>query len=172
MAEEQPQPAEPLPPEERSTQRTTTGERVGDDQFIVRLFTVADYAVVPPDGKLYISGGGISAFNVREAGGALTPFHVVARVKVPWNLSSESHRMELRVLDGDRRPIAPLPDPAHSGDLETGRPPGARPEDELCIQLVVGLAGLPVPNQSSMYFHLLVNGQTLAVLPVKLRRIG
>ena len=139
---------------------------IGDDRLEVRVFTLADWAAVPPDGKLYLGGGGISAVHVDPLPGSLPPLHLAVRVRVPWQLPSEQLAFAVRLLDGDRRPLGP--DPLVEGAGETGRPPGARPGDEMAIQFVLNLVGLPVEAEGTVYFHLAIADQPLAVLPLKI----
>ncbi|MBI3974494.1 MAG: hypothetical protein HY332_24715 [Chloroflexi bacterium] len=135
------------------------------EQFEVRIFTVADHAAIPPDGKLYINGGGIVSVMAQPPG-QLPPLCLAVRIRVPWHRSSEPHQVSVRLLDADRRPV--VHDPISSFTAETGRPPGARPGDELFIQFVVQLVGIPAPPQpATLYFHLAIADHVLSVLPLK-----
>ncbi len=138
------------------------------DSLEVRLFVLADWAAIPPDGKIYLGGGGISSVLVDPLPGALPSLYLVTRVRIPWHLTSERLPFSVRLLDGDRRPLGR--DPLVEGTGETGRPPGARPGDELTIQFVVALLGLPIEAEGTVYFHLFVAGEALGVLPLKIVR--
>lgn len=140
---------------------------IPESRFEVRIFTVADHAAIPPDGKLYLNGGGLISVIVQQFPGVLPPISVAGRVRVPWHLASEPHRITLRLLDADRRPL--VNDPLFEFNAETGHPPGARPDDELFIQFAVGCVGLAsLPQPATVFFHLQVDGTLLSVLPLKI----
>lgn len=142
--------------------------QAANDRLEVRIFTLADHVAVPPDGKLYISGGGVDQMFLTEIPGALGPLSLAIRLRVPWHMTSERIAVRLRALDADRSPAGP--DPLMHADIEVGRPPGARPGDEIGIALAVPLTGFPVQQEGSILFHLIVNEETLSVLPLKVQR--
>lgn len=137
------------------------------DQPTVRMFVIADHAITAPDGKLYLNGAGIDQVIVTQPEPRLpTPLYVAVRIRVPWSMTSESLRLRIRALDGDRRPIGL--DPLVDGQMEVGRAPGARPGDELTFNLAVQISGLAVPPAGPIHFHLELADRLLAVLPLKL----
>ena len=140
----------------------------GGDRLEVRIFTLADYVATPPDGKLYISGGGVDQMMMQEIPGNLGPLALAVRIRVPWHMTSDTVSVQVRALNSDREPIDR--DPIMGADVEVGRPPGARPGDEIAIGFVVSLLGFPVREEGSIHFHLIANGETLATLPLKVRR--
>jgi hypothetical protein len=129
---------------------------------------LADHAAAPPDGKLYINGGGVTTVNLRDQDQPLPTLYLVGRVAVPYLLANEPHRYVVRLLDGDRRPV--LNDPLFVLTGEVGRPAGTRPEDDLCFQFAVGLHGLPPLAAGVVFFHLAVDDQPLAALPLRITR--
>jgi hypothetical protein len=141
---------------------------IGEDGLEVRMFVLADWAAIPPDGKLYIGGAGISSVKLELLPGVLPPLHLVVRIRVPWQLTSEPLPFSVRLLDADRQPLGL--DPLAAGTAETGRPPGARPGDELAIQFVLPLGGLPASTPGIAYFHLIVADEALGILPLKIER--
>jgi hypothetical protein len=137
------------------------------EQPTVRMFVIADHATTAPDGKLYLNGAGIDQVIVPHTDPRLpTPLYVAVRIRVPWSMTSESLRLRIRALDGDRRPIGL--DPLVDGQMEVGRAPGARPGDELTFNLAVQISGLAVPTAGPVHFHLELADRLLAVLPLKL----
>ena len=58
-------------------------EVIGEDRLEIRMFVLADWATIPPDGKLYVGGAGISSVRIEPLPGALPPLHLVVRVRVP-----------------------------------------------------------------------------------------
>jgi len=84
-------------------------------------------------------------------------------------MTSEEIRIGLRVLDADRVPL--VQDPLLEIPAEVGRPPGLRAGDELGINLAIAVGGLPVKQEGTIYFHLVVSGETLGILPLRVRRL-
>jgi hypothetical protein len=58
----------------------------------------ADSAVVPPDGKLYVLGGGFSALSMAQLPGRVA-FAVVAGFRFGAADVGQAHQVELRLLD-------------------------------------------------------------------------
>src|SRR5437762_170307 len=112
------------------------------DEPEVRIFTLADWAKVPPDNKLYMGGGGLTQVFLESIPGRLPLIYLVVRVRIPWRLTTEEVVFEIRALDADRHSLGP--DPLIQATGETGRPPGARPGDEFCFQFVLPLGGFPI----------------------------
>ena len=118
----------------------------------VRMFVIADHAVMAPDGKMYLNGAGIDQVVLPSTPGHLpAPLYIAVRI---------------RALDADRRPFGP--DPIVDGQMEVGRAPGARPGDEMAVNLAVPIAGLPIPRPGTMHFHLELAERILGVLPLKI----
>ena len=168
MAEGRPhEPADERRDDPRQLPAAPTRPLSGGD-FVVRAFLLADHAAAPPDGKLYINGGGVTTVNLRDHGQPLPTLYLVGRVGVPYLLANEPHQYVVRLLDGDRRPV--LDDPLFVLTGEVGRPAGTRPEDDLCYQFVVGLHGLPALAAGVVFFHLAVDDRPLAALPLRITR--
>jgi len=139
-----------------------------NDQLQVRIFTLADYAVIPPDNKIYISGGAVDQMHLQQIPGALGSLTLAVRVRIPWQMTTQQISFRVLVLDADRQAL--VPDPLIQGEFEVGRPAGSRPGDELAIQFVVPLTGFPVQQEGTIYFHLIIEDQTLSILPLRVRR--
>jgi hypothetical protein len=153
---------------EQSRAPSTQQSGVPGDELLLRVFTLADHAATPPDGKLYISGGGVDRQTVQEVPGQLGQLWLAIRIRVPWHMTSETLHLLLRVLDADRNPVGP--DPIVEAQFEVGRPPGVRPGDELGVNLAFGVAGFPVRREEAIFFHLSVADRELGVLPLKVTR--
>lgn len=138
------------------------------DRLQVRVFTFADHAVTPPDGKLYINGGGVDQIFLPAIPGPLGQLYIAIRINVPWHLTSERMQIRVQALDADRQPVGP--DPILQADVEVGRAPGLRPGDENGVSMAFPITGFPVQQEGTIYFHLVVAGQALSVLPLKVRR--
>ncbi|HEV7662461.1 MAG TPA: hypothetical protein VGQ62_02905, partial [Chloroflexota bacterium] len=88
---------------------------------------------------------------------------------IPWHMLGEPHTIRIRALDLDRRPIGP--DPLIITPFELGKPPGHRPGDESAININADLGGLPIQQPMTLRFHLLVDEQTIASLPLKVQQM-
>lgn len=132
----------------------------------VRIFTLADHAVVAPDGKLYVNGGGVDQFYLRQVPQPVAPLFLVVRVRIPWHMTGEPHTLVVRVLDGDRKPLSA--DPLVKADFEVGRAPGQRPGDELAMTLAIPILGVTAQQEGTIYFHLELGEELLDILPLKL----
>lgn len=142
-----------------------------EEEFEARIFTLADYAEANHlNGKFYITGGGIANIWTAPVPGPLTPLYLAFRVRVPWRETGEPFNCKIRVLNADRTPVGP--DPLFSRDAEMGRPPGFRPGDELAFNGALALAGFPLKSYGTIYFHLEMNGKTVAVHPLKIEPLS
>ena len=140
------------------------------ERVAVRIFTLCDHATVPPDGKVYIHGGGIHQLYVPQMPGPLRALYLVVRLSIPWHMLGEPHTVRIRVLDLDRNPIGPT-DPLLTTPFELGRPPGHRPGDESAINICAELSGLSVQQPMTLRFHLQVDEETIGSLPLKVLQL-
>ena len=140
------------------------------DRLAVRIFTLCDHAVVPPDGKIYIHGGGVHTLYAGQIPGQLRSLYLVVRLSIPWHMLGEPHTVQVRALDLDRKPVSPT-DPLITTPFELGRPAGHRPGDESAINLCAELNGLTVQQAMTIRFHLLVDDEALASLPLKVMQM-
>ncbi len=140
------------------------------DRIAVRIFTLCDHASVPPDGKIYIHGGGIHQLYVAQIPGPLRALFLVVRLSVPWHMLGEPHTVTIRALDLDRNPIGPN-DPLVSTPFELGRPPGHRPGDESAINITAELSNLVIDKPVALRFHLAVDDEPISSLPLKVMQM-
>ncbi len=136
------------------------------DRVAVRIFTLCDHASVPPDGKIYIHGGGVHQLFVPQIPGPLRTLFLMVRLSIPWHMLGEPHTVRIRALDLDRKPVGPA-DPLITTPFELGRPAGHRPGDESAINICAELNGLTIQQPMTLRFHLLVDDQTIGSLPLK-----
>ncbi|MFN2451022.1 MAG: hypothetical protein ABR541_01560 [Candidatus Dormibacteria bacterium] len=66
----------------------------------------ADTATVPPDGKVYVHGGGFSAVSVPSLPARIA-FAVVAGFRFGAEDANATHHVQLRLLDADDRLVVP-----------------------------------------------------------------
>ncbi|MDQ6670707.1 MAG: hypothetical protein M3069_08135 [Chloroflexota bacterium] len=136
------------------------------DRLAVRIFTLCDHAVVPPDGKLYIHGAGVHTLYAGQIPGILRSLYLVVRLSIPWHMLGEPHTVKIQALDLDRKSISPT-DPLITTPFELGRPAGHRPGDESAINICAELNGLTIQQPMTIRFHLLVDDEPIASLPLK-----
>jgi len=67
---------------------------------------LADHAVVPPDGKLYVLGGGINMLGIPQIPGRAA-FDVVGGFRFSPADARSIHTVELRLLDADGKLVLP-----------------------------------------------------------------
>jgi len=140
------------------------------DRVAVRIFTLCDHAAVPPDGKVYIHGGGVHQVLVPQIPGQLRTLFLVVRLSIPWHMLREPHTVRIRALDLDRNPVGQT-DPLVTTPFELGIPPGHRPGDESAINICAELSGLTVLQPMTLRFHLSLDDQTIGSLPLKVTQM-
>src|SRR5258708_6220182 len=136
------------------------------ERIAVRIFTLCDHASVPPDGKVYINGGGVNQLFVPQLPGPIRGLWLVVRLSIPWHMLGEPHTVHIRALDLDRNPVGPT-DPLITTPFELGKPAGHRPGDEPAINICAELNGLTIQQPMTLRFHLLVDEETIGSLPLK-----
>jgi len=67
---------------------------------------LADHATVPPDGKLYVLGGGVNMLGIPEIPGR-AGFDVVGGFRFSPADSGAVHAVELRLVDADGKLVLP-----------------------------------------------------------------
>ena len=85
----------------------------------------ADSAVVPPDGKLYVLGGGFSALSMASLPGRAA-FAVVAGFRFSAADVGQAHQVELRLTDAQGKLVLAAGDAAVPGGRARGWFPGRR----------------------------------------------
>lgn len=89
------------------------------DRVEVDFLLLADRAEVL-NGKLYMMGGAWDRRHIRDIT-APVPLTIVVGVLVPWNLTNEPHRLEIRLEDEDGSPVLPQVE----ATVNVGRPVNA-----------------------------------------------
>jgi hypothetical protein len=123
-------------------------------------FLLADHAEAV-NGKLYVVGGAWNRIAASSFPATHNHVSVAAVIHVPWEVTNQSHTIELRLVDSDGGPV--IPEPVH-GSFEAGRPPGMRPGDEQLVVLVFNFEGLVFERPGTYEFHLLVNGDETGLI--------
>ncbi len=116
---------------------------------------LADSAQVA-DGKLFILGGGITAFGPRPQ-----PLGVAIRIEVPWDRANVPHTWRLDLLDEDGHPLTVREKPlVVHGRFEAGRPAGLKPGTPLSVPLAINFPAVPVTPGKSYTWQLSIDDKT------------
>jgi hypothetical protein len=138
------------------------------DRFEVLIFTLADHAIVAPDGKLYINGAGVDSMTLPTIPGNTLPLSLALRLRTPWSTVPSPGEFEITVTYEDGSPV--IPRSLVSGAAEVLAKPEQLPGDERAASAAFSFQGLPIQREGKIYFHLAVNGNELAVIPLRIAR--
>lgn len=120
---------------------------------------LADAAVSPPDGKLYVLGGGIDEIRASSFP-AIHPYvSLVVKLKLHPTECERQHQLEIELWDSDGHRIGPQV----AGAFSAARRPIPRPT---FVQLVLNVVGAQFPRPGAYDFHIVVNDQHLKTVPV------
>jgi hypothetical protein len=117
---------------------------------------LCDHAQVA-DSKLFISGGGITAF---QNGNAISS--IAMKIDVPWNAANEEHTFQAQLLNSDGNEIiGPDGTPVLiQGKFEQGRPPGIPRGTSIALPLAIGIGPLGLPKGQYVW-HLDIDSTTI-----------
>lgn len=123
---------------------------------------LADSAQTDPSNKVHALGLGWSQTTSPTA-----PASVVVLIKVPWTATNQKHKFDLRLLDGDGKPVMlgvnPLTqEPAPmlvQGEFEVGRPPGLPHGMALDQAFAVNFGSMPLEGGRMYEWRLEIDGQ-------------
>ncbi len=114
-------------------------ELIPADEVDGDFLLTADFAEVV-NGKLYLMGGGWSQ-SMPSQFPAQMQMGVAAGFRVPFLESNRPHHIMLELRNGDGQSLMKI-----EGDLETGRPPGARGESILVPLAINGNIQVTAPT--------------------------
>lgn len=152
------------------------------DQIHVEAW-LADSVVAPPDGKLYIQGGGWNIIHTPTVPVRQQRVGVAALIQVPYHLAnSEPHKFTIRLEDEDRQVVplgdAPLGTTTSDGKIReiggtftVGRPAGLAPGDEQQIPIAMNLDGLIFNTAGAYAFVIAVDEKDLKRLRFRINQI-
>jgi hypothetical protein len=105
------------------------------------------------NGKIFILGGGVDR---HLAPGFPTPLKadVALGFLVQWGETNNRHAVSLRILDEDDQPVATVLD----GEFEVGRPPGAKPGQDLRQLIAIKGPLPPIPKAGAYKIVLELDG--------------
>jgi hypothetical protein len=126
---------------------------------------LCDHAQVA--GKLFVSGGGIDAFNMpaTDPGPYVINFAIAGVVQVPWTATNQEHRLQFCVVDADGK-TPELAGGAEAGPqglggemvFNVGRPPGLPSGDEQLVPFAFQFTGLPLARLGRYSIELTIDG--------------
>jgi len=122
---------------------------------------LADVAVGPADGKVYILGGGVEIFKPPVLPFVVPAVSFVAKVEFTTAELGRPRVIEVVPLDSDGRPLGP---PIRVEATPVANP--ASPGLPVSIQLILNMRDLPLTRPQSLAFSLLVDGHELASVPL------
>jgi len=111
-------------------------------------------------GKLYILGGGWSV-----TGPAPSAYAIALKIEVPWDETNRRHKLLLRLLDADGRPVLV---PSSKGevaleipaDFEVGRPAGQMPGTPIDIPAAINIGPVQLAPGRRYVWRLSIDGQS------------
>lgn len=126
---------------------------------MMRVTMMLADAVQAVNGKLYILGGGWDWIQVGS------PMAMAIRIEVPWDQTNIKHKLELKLIDSDGRPVMMHADTGEKpveafGEFEVGRPPGISPGTPISVPLAMQFGPLPLQPNNRYVWHLYIDGET------------
>ena len=137
-----------------------------DDEFRVDLLTLAEWALIGPDGRVTLGNAVTTTVQVPAVPAGLPPLYLVASVAAPPAWAGHQAELAVRALDAAGRPVAA--DPLVSG--VAAFPPGA--QDAAApprLQLALQITGLPVQSPGRVRFVLSLAGDELGEVGLEVR---
>ena len=144
-----------------------TDAEASDDEFVLDLFTLAEWALVGRDGRITVGNGVTRSVQVPALPGVLPPLYLVASIAAPPSWAGHQSQLEVRALDADGQPLAT--DPLVSGSAVF--PPRAvdQPDTWPRLPFVLQITGLPVQRAGTITFVLSLAGEELSSLTLDVR---
>jgi hypothetical protein len=123
---------------------------------------LAEYASGPPDGKLYVIGGGIRRMASATFPTAIPTMSIVVSLRVPPAECGIEHTLRFTYLDPDGAQLVALPPFA----LNAAPNPDSHHSPSF-VNVVANLQGLPVPKPGDYAFSLVWADQELVSVGFK-----
>jgi hypothetical protein len=144
-----------------------TDAQPSDDEFVLDLFTLAEWAQVGHDGRITVGNALTRSVQVPALPAALPPLYLVASIAAPPSWAGHQSQLEVRALDADGQPLAA--DPLVSGSAVF--PPNAvdQPDTWPRLPFVLQITGLPVQRAGTIVFVLSLAGEELNRLTLEVR---
>jgi hypothetical protein len=138
-----------------------------EEEFRLDLLTVAEWALIGPDGRVTLGNAMTTVVQVAALPGGLPPLYLVACVAAPRTWAGHQAALTVHAVDAEGRPVAA--DPLVSG---TATFP-ATPEGTLAaprLQFSLQITGLPVQSPGQVRFILSLAGDELGAVALDVRQ--
>jgi hypothetical protein len=137
-----------------------------DDEFRLDLLTLAEWALIAPDGRVTLGNAVTTAVQVSAVPAGLPPLYLVASVAAPPAWAGQQAQLTVRALDAAGHPVAA--DPLARGAVTF--PP--RADDAAAaprLQFALQITGLPVQSPGRVRFVLSLAGDELGQVDLEVR---
>lgn len=130
---------------------------------------LCNYAEASADGKLYVTGAGITQTIAPPSGPFVIRLGLGLIVGVPYQATNHSHKLEINLIDEDGHRVqtpqgdGTLGDFNVTGDFNVGRPPGLPVGSTKNVPLAVNLT-VEVPHPGTYRFEISIDGTPLEEL--------
>lgn len=132
----------------------------------VEFALLADAVATPPDGKLYVLGGGIDTIGVQRFPATHPFLALVVKLQLHPTECDRQHHLEIELWDPDGKRIGPK----IAGDFSAQRN-RSNPTRSVFVQLVFNIAGLQLTGPGEHEFHILVDGQHRKTIPLYIHHV-
>ena len=138
-----------------------------DEEFILDLLTVAEWALIGQDGRVTLGNAMTTMVQLAALPGGLPPLYLVASVAAPATWAGHQATLTVRVVNAQGRPVAA--DPLVSGTASF--PPGAEGTvSSPRLQFALQITGLPVQSPGRLRFILSLAGDDLGEVALDVRQ--
>jgi hypothetical protein len=114
---------------------------------------LADSALTPPDGKLYVLGGGIGEIGAPAFPAIHSQISLIVRIRIHPSECDIPHELAVELWNPDGKVVGPT----LRGQFGTGRNP-RRPTAHVFAMVVLNYQRLEFPALGDYEFHILIDG--------------
>ena len=137
-----------------------------DDEFRLDLLTLAEWALIGPDGRITLGNAMTTAVQVPAFPAGLPPLYLVASVTAPAAWAGHQAQLAVRALGEAGHPVGA--DPLVSGAAlfpSSGQDAPTAPR----LQFALQITGLPVQNPGRLRFVLSLAGDEIGEVGLEVR---
>ena len=155
-----------MPPEPAEAAEPDEPTEAPDDEFRLDLLTLAEWALIGPDGRITLGNAVTTAVRVAAVPGGLPTLYLAASVAAPPAWAGNQAQLAVRVLDTTGRPVGA--DPLVSGTAAFPAPAEDGPTAPR-LQFALQLTGLPIQSPGRLRFVLSLAGDELGEVGLEVR---
>ncbi len=122
---------------------------------------LADFALGHPDGKVYITGGGVEILKPPVLSFVVPNLSFITKIEFSPAETGRQRVIEVAPMDSDGRPLG-APARVEVTPQQNPEYPGL----PVSVQLVLNIRDLPVDRPQSLAFSVLVDGHEVASVPL------